>query len=37
MFFWTWRAGLDGDFQMGQFTSMGEDVIDTLLPLLDVF
>lgn len=37
MFFGSWRAGLDADFQMRQFTSMGEDVLDNLLPLQDVF
>lgn len=37
MFFWTWRAGVDADFQMGQFARMGEDVIDILLPLQNVF
>jgi len=28
MFFWTWRAGLDAEFQMGQFNGMAENVAD---------
>lgn len=31
MFFWTWWAGLDADFQKGQFTGMAENVVDILL------
>lgn len=37
MFFCTWRTGVDTDFQIGQFTSMGEDVMDILLCLKDAF
>lgn len=35
--FQAWRAGLDVDFHMGQFTSMAENVVDILLSHEDVF